>query len=189
MTAASKKTHVFGSLLFLFLFSVGFSLAGCGGKGGDSDPPSASGTFTPDSVNPGANTISLDGAVSGGDLYLTVKAGAVTDAIFGAAFDLVFNPDVLTYVECSAGDFFNGGEGITCAVAVRNDRLIVGVTAGQPGTGASGTGAVVTFHFRDKAAGSSSTAFENKALCSSASTASCDRQPLLPWYGGTYSSS
>ena len=182
------KRSLVGFLLFSLAAGLGFGLTGCGGKGGDSDPPAVSASFTPDQASPGTNTISLNGSVSGGELYLTVQANAVTGTIFGAAFDLAFNPAILTYIDHSTGGFFEQTGSATYAVAARSDRLIVGVAAGQPGAGASGAGGIVTLHFRAQAAGSSPITFENHALCSSASTTNCDRQPSLSWYGGTYSS-
>lgn len=188
MMPIERKVSIVRSLFFVLLFSVGFGLTGCGGGGGGSTP-SASAKFTPDQTNPGTNTMSLIGAVSGADFYLTVKANGVTGFIFGTAFDLTFDPDILTYVDYTAGDFFEQTGPVTYAVAARPDRLVVGVSKQQPGPAATGTGAVVTLHFKDKASGSSVTTFENQALCSTASTTVCDRKPALSWYGGTYSTS
>jgi hypothetical protein len=184
--AVSKMSFRFALLLLITVFGMGSGLLGCGGSGG-SNSTSVSGTFTLDSANPGTNTISLSGTTSGDDLDITVNAKAVSGSIFGAAFDLAFNPDVLTYVGYSVGNFFEQAGSVTYAVSAQTGRLIVGVAAGHPGNGASDTGAVVTFHFKAKATGTSVVAFENQALCSSASIASCDRQPSLSWYGGTYS--
>jgi hypothetical protein len=175
-------------LAWLVVVSIAVGLTACGGGGGGgSNSSSTSGTFTPDQANPGTDTISLSGAVSGADLYLTVRANSLSDSIYGAAFDLTFDPALLTYVAYTAGDFFEKSGAVTYAVATRSDRLIVGVSGQKPG--ASGAGAVVTFHFKAKASGSSATTFENQALCSTASTTVCDRQPSLSWYGGTYSTS
>ncbi|MBI3812650.1 MAG: hypothetical protein HY283_10700 [Nitrospirae bacterium] len=184
MTEPFKISRL-ASLLLVLIFGMGLGLAGCGGGGGGSKTPSASATFTPDSASPGANTIGLSGNVSGGNLDLIVNANGVTDSIFGAAFDLTFDPAVLTYVSYTAGDFFEKSGNVTYAVAARSDRLIAGVS-GQT-SGVTGTGTVVTLHFQAKAAGNSATVFQNQALCSSSSVTSCDRQPSLTWFGGTYS--
>lgn len=172
-------------LASLALVSIAIGLSACGGGGSNSH--SASGAFTPDQANPGTNTISLNGAVGGADLDLTVTANAVSASIFGAAFDLTYDPNVVTYVGYSNGVFLEQAGPATYAVAALNGRLIVGVSGQRPGTGASGTGSVVTLHFQATAAGSSAIVFENQALCSSASAASCDRWQPSAWYGGTYS--
>ncbi|HEY5594055.1 MAG TPA: cohesin domain-containing protein [Nitrospiria bacterium] len=185
----NPKRSLVGFLLFSLAAGLGFGLTGCGGKGGDSDPPAVSASFAPDQASPGPDTISMVGSVNGGDLYLAVQVNAVSDAIFGAAFDLAFDPAILTYVDHTIGNFFEQTGSATYAVAARSDRVIVGVAAEQSGAGATGTGSVVTLHFRARAAGSSPTTFENQALCSSSSTTSCDRTPSLSWYGGTYSTS
>jgi len=189
MIPVEKRMSIFQPLLFVLLFSVGFGLTGCGGGGGGSNTPTVSATFIPDPADPGTNTISLSGAVNGADLYLTVKANTVGGSIFGAAFDLAYDPIILDYLDYTAGVFFERNGPATYAVGVRPDRLVVGVSEQQPGTAATGTGTVVTFHFKAKAAGSSAMAIENQALCSAASTTDCDRKPSIPWYGGTYSSS
>jgi hypothetical protein len=102
----------------------------------------------------------------------------------GAAFDLTFDADVVTYLGYSPGDLFEKAGPVTYAVYRRNDRLIVGATVAGPGAG--GAGSVVTLHFRAAGTGSSAIRFENHSLCSSASTTTCDRQPSIPWYGGLY---
>jgi hypothetical protein len=178
-------TFRFISLLFVTIVGMGSGFVGCGGKGGGPN----SGTFTPATANPGAHTIILSGAVRGADLYLTVKANAVTDSIVGTAFDLIFDPNILTYVDHSPGVFFEQTGAATYAVAARGNRLVVGVSKQQPGVVPSGTGAFITLHFKIKAAGVSVMTFESQALCSAASATGCDRQPVLPWYGGTYSHS
>jgi len=182
--------------LLILLFSAPLTVVGCQGSGSDPDsmgqttPPPKNpmvGLFAPDRSGPGENTLILSGATSGEDLDLIVRANSVSAALAGAAFDLVFDPENVTYVGYSAGDFFERAGAVTYGVAPRSDRLIVGVAAGPLSTGAGGSGNVVTLHFRAKATGRSGIAFDNQALCSVALTTACDRQPSLSWYGGTYS--
>jgi len=185
MTLKQKITSRLAFAPLITIVGLGLGLAGCGGGGGGSNSSPGSGTFTPDTPSPAANTISLSGGVNGSDLDLSVVATGITDSVLGTAFDLTFDPSVLTYIGYTAGDFFEKSGSVTYAIAARSDRLIVGIS-GQK-SGAAGTGTVVTLHLMAKASGSGTTGFENQALCSSSSVTSCDRQPSLPWSGGAYS--
>lgn len=155
--------------LLLPLMLFGFS--GCSSDSSPTDPPPPDPTdpeitFTPASGNPGANTVSLQlNATSGNRLDLDIRLTSV-DNVSSMAFDLTFNPNVLSYVLFSEGTFFSQ-DGQPVSVLVDENpagRLIVGVARLGAVDGVSGTGVALTLTFNGASNGNSSFGFENQSL-------------------------
>jgi hypothetical protein len=145
----------------------------CGGGGGDS--PAGGGTtivavdFTPTDLNPGANTVSALGSSSSNIVTLSVMVTG-TPGVYGASFDLVYDPDVVEFAGWSKGNLLEtGGQQVTYQVnAQQSGRVIVGVarTTGV-GIDAGVSTALVQLRLRARAAGVSPIRFENADLLNS----------------------
>jgi len=92
----------------------------CGG-GGDSGPTGGGTTivaadFTPTELNPGANTVSALGSSSSNIVTLSVMVTG-TAGVYGASFDLVYDPDVVEFAGYSPGNLLeNGGQQVTAQI-------------------------------------------------------------------------
>src|SRR3989337_1437554 len=117
--------------------------------------------FTPDNPAPGAGSIylSYNGAQSQGDiLAVDVRVNSLPDSIpaIGAAFDLVYDPSVLTYDSSLPGNFFEstdipGNGSMVRLVALQHGMpgtLVIGVSQNNGDPGASGSGVILTLKFR-----------------------------------------
>lgn len=117
--------------------------------------------FSPELPAPGAGSIymSYNGVQSQGDiLAIDVRAGnlSVSTPAIGTAFDLDFDPSVLTYDSYLPGNFFEmsdiPGNGNTVRlVAIQQGapgKLVIGVSQNSRDPGASGSGVILTLKFR-----------------------------------------
>src|SRR3989344_2540836 len=106
-------------------------------------------------------------ATVGSPFTVTVSIADVTD-LFGVAFDLLFDPNVLEFVSASTSpaeiDFFGqGGEGTLLNTAVNPaGDLIVGYTRFALDVGASGSGDLLFLTFKPTASGTSTLAFRTR---------------------------
>lgn len=156
------------------LLALVFAL-GCGGGGDDSGIGGGSGgsnnltaNLIPEEPGPGSGSVSMQpGALSGN---LVVIECTVTDAndVFGAAFDVTFDPTTAEYVSWAAGDLLEQG-GQTVAYQVTNSapgRLVVGASRAGSASGstASGNRVVIELTFRVIAPGSSDVNWDNASL-------------------------
>ncbi|MEK6713617.1 MAG: putative Ig domain-containing protein [Nitrospirota bacterium] len=116
--------------------------------------------FTPENPVPGPNSIYLSYNPTqsiGATLALDVKVNSLSDTTpaFGAAFDLDFDPAVLTFAGFVKGDYFQDGDIIENGSVMHlvvlqpgtSNKLIVGVSQNAGDTGASGSGVVLTLKF------------------------------------------
>src|SRR3989344_2911254 len=141
------KSFVFLTILFvlgifLFVFPV----------------KAASVTVAPANVN----------VAPGSQFTVTVQVGSVTD-LFGAAFDLMFNPTVLSFASAQKGIFLEQGAETSLLTAVNPPGdLIVGYSRlavdGVP-TGVNGSGNLMTLTVNALVAGTSGLTFQNMSLC------------------------
>jgi hypothetical protein len=141
---------------------------------GSADPAPGPGSnnliagFTPQLSNPGPNTMSA--AEAGIAAELVTVAIQVTDTanVFGSAFDLVYDPNLATFMSWSAGSLLEqGGNSPLYQVnATASGRLVVGASRTGSGTGANASGTVTLIHltFRMDGAGSSSLDFQNTSV-------------------------
>jgi len=174
-------------LIVLLLPLILFGLSGCSTDSGPTEPPPPPPqdpeiTFTPANGNPGANTVSLQlNASTGNRLDLDVRLTSV-DNVSSMAFDLVFNPAVLSYVSFTEGTFFNA-DGETVSILVDENpagRLIVGVARLGDVGGVSGTGVALTLTFNGAGNGGSALGFESSSLLDP----DLDAVEGVQWFGG-----
>ena len=120
----------------------------CGGGGGDSSTGGGStivaADFTPTDLNPGANTVTVQGSASSNIVTLSAMVTG-TAGVYGASFDLVFDPGVAEFAGHSPGNLLEtGGQQVTYQVnAQQAGRVIVGV-ARTTGVGIAFTGGTLT---------------------------------------------
>lgn len=177
-------------VIALLLPLILFGLPGCSSDSSPTDPPPPPPqdpeiTFTPANGNPGSNTVSLQlNATTGNRLDLDIRLTSVNN-VSSMAFDLTFNPSVLSYVMFSEGTFFNqDGESISVLVEENPaGRLIVGVARLGDVGGVSGTGVALTLTFNGAGNGNSTLGFENSSLLDP------DLNALdgIQWFGGSAS--
>jgi hypothetical protein len=176
------------------IIGLAAALAACGGgsSGGAIDGPDGGSTnlsasFSPAEPNPGTDTVSMGQPAASGSL-VTIKV-LVTDTggIYGAAFDLTYDPSLVRFENWHAGSFLEqGGHSPAYQVdATRAGRLVVGV-ARQGSVGsvdASGSRTLIELTFRAREAGTSQIAFQNATLFDDQLTP----QGLsgIVWQGGT----
>jgi hypothetical protein len=151
-------------------------LFSCGGGGGDKSDVTGgggggstilAGTFTPTTPSPGANTVSMSGSGTSNIMTLAVNVSGTND-VFGASFDVVYDPTMIEFVNWTTGRLLEaGGHQVTYQVnAQQAGRVVVGVSRTTLGTGASAGVAtpLINLQFRLNEPGTSQVAFERAAL-------------------------
>ena len=101
------------------------------------------------------------------DFSLTVSISNVAN-LFGMAFDLDFDPVLVSFVGASEGDFLNSGCQTSLMTAENPaGKLIVGYTRlGSSCGGVSGSGVLMTLNFKAKdRTGINNFSFSNNLLC------------------------
>ncbi len=164
----------------------------CGGGGGGSTGgvvgPSGgplSATFIPDQPSPGNQTVAMAAGSASGDAFtVLVNVTGVSD-VYGAAFDVDFNPSYVDYVGYSAGSLLEQG-GVVVNYTVASPQagsVVVGAsrTGNVPGVDVTTSQTLVRLTFRVKTQGSFPLTFGNAALLDSGV------HPVagLIWYGGS----
>jgi hypothetical protein len=152
------------------------SVFGCGG-GGSSDSDSGSnfaGTFTPDVQNPSANTVyttGTPGSGSNGNLVTVHVFINNTSDIYGASFDMTFDPAMAQFVNWTHGQVLEfGNQSVTYQInASTPGRVVVGVARTNGGVGVTVPDAQPLIHLtlRVTDAGSSVVGFQNPSLLNS----------------------
>lgn len=127
--------------------------------------------FVPASIFAAEVGISSGGSVApGGTVTLTMIVTNVTD-LFSTAFDIQYDPAILSFTSAQKGAFLEQGGGTTTLLtSAQNGTLIVGYArqaVGGVSTGVNGSGNLVTLTFTALTAGTSNITFLNNALCSS----------------------
>jgi hypothetical protein len=151
-------------------------LLGCGGGGSGDGGPSNNyaGSFTPDTQSPGANTVYTTGTSGSGSNASLVTVNVIvndTADIYGASFDVTFDPSKAQFVNYSAGELLEfGGQSVSYQVnATTPGRLVVGVARTSGGLGVTVTDAriLIRLTLRVTDAGASAVRFGNPALLNS----------------------
>jgi len=147
-------------------------MVACGGGGGGDvvRGPSSNleASFTAAMTNPGANTVNM-GAGTAADDHVTVRVRVTdTSGVYGAAFDLIYNPIMVEYIDWSPGSFLEQG-GQTPNYTVQEQqpgRVVVGVsrTGNAGGATATGSPVLVDVVFRVIQAGNSNVTIQNGVL-------------------------
>ena len=131
----------------------------CGGGGGSSSvapasaaPPQAiTATFQP-SQTPSGPGVVVDGPSSPqqGSITLDFVASSISNPTYGAAFDLDFDPSLVSFDSFQNGSFFEPGGKVNYQVAKapgNPGKLIVGVSLLGSSNGASGNGRILSIRF------------------------------------------
>ncbi len=101
------------------------------------------------------------------EFSLVLTIDSVSD-LFGVAFDLDFDPSLVSYIDVDEGTFLSEGCQTSLMTAENPPgKLIVGLTRlGSSCGGVSGSGALMTFHFQSLSQeGISNFTFSNNSLC------------------------
>ena len=181
------------SLPFVIALMVVACACGGGGGGGgvvDPSPTPLTASFVAAQPSPGANTVSM--ASGGGtDDIVAVRVDVTgTSDVWGAAFDVQFNPVYIDYVGYTPGTLLEQG-GQTVSYTVRpptgsSGIVVVGVSrVGQaPAVDVTTTRTLVNLTFRVKSKGSYPLDFGPGASLLDASVASISGL-VEPWSGGS----
>ncbi|MEK7146757.1 MAG: cohesin domain-containing protein, partial [Patescibacteria group bacterium] len=100
---------------------------------------------------------------------VSINISAVSN-LFGAAFDLIFDPAILQFVSAQKGTFLEQdgvSTNLLTAVSPPGD-LIIGysrLASNGVATGISGSGVLMTLTFNALSAGASNLTFQNNSLC------------------------
>ena len=131
-------------------------------------------------VSPSTITVS-----PGSSVTVSVVVSNVS-ALFGAAFDVLFNPQILSFVSAQKGTFLEqGGTTNVLSTVSPAGNLIVGYSILGASAGVSGSGTLMTLTFNALAAGTSALNFQNNALCSTGSSSGCAMITPTTWNAGT----
>ncbi|MBI1766857.1 MAG: hypothetical protein HYR67_00605 [Bacteroidetes bacterium] len=163
-------------ILFLipFLWSFFLILSACGGGGGGGGagspvPTSITADFLPTSTNVSSNLIAITKkTVQGDTITLDVSGVSLSTLSAGAAFDLTFDPNLVSYIGYLPGNFYESNSTVTYQSGLQvgtNNRLVVGITQ-QAGPGTTGSGVLIQIKFKAIKIGSSNLTFANNNLLS-----------------------
>lgn len=182
------KDRSSGLFLMPFLWTCFLILSACGGGGGGGGggaPTSITADFLPTSTNVSSNLIAVTKkSVQGDTITLNIGVTALSALSSAAAFDLVFDSNLVSYVSYAAGNFYETNSTVSYQVAPQsgtNNVLVVGITQ-QNGPGVTGSGVVIQLTFKAIKIGSSNLTVTNNNLLSPIGP------PLVPgltWVAGT----
>jgi hypothetical protein len=176
----------------LVLLISAAALIGCGGgSGGDGeiidDSMTIAANFVAEEPTPPASTVTLQKSAASSNL-VTVRVDATgVSSVYGAAFELAFDPTLAEYVGYTKGTFFEqGGHIPTYTVSSpTGGQIVVGVTRNGNVAGVSTTAsrAIVNVTFRVKKAGTGSVSLPDAVLYD----AQVQPQPIpgVQWHTGT----
>ena len=167
-------------------------LAACGGGGGGGGTPPPppptpiTASFQP-AATPPAPSVVINGPSSSqqGTITLDLVASGVSSPAYGAAFDLDFNPNIVRFNSVQSGAFFETAGQVSYQAAVSPSnagKLVVGVTLLGSGSGATGTGRMLSVRFQIlNTVGTSDLTFGGNSLVSPAG----QTLPSLSWAAGS----
>ncbi len=172
--------------------ALSLALLAVGCSGGRSYSPLADDgmelRFVPALASPAPQNVSVAAAAAADDsMTLAVNVTEPGASVFGAAFDVVFDPTVIEFIGWDPGSVLEA-DGGTATYLVQSDpgRVEVGASLqGGQGAGVPGTRPLILLTFRLLEEGNSGLEFENASLLD-------DGPPLpqpisgLSWFGGTF---
>ena len=175
------------ALIIALVALVAVSTA-CSSGSGD-DPvvvPVFSAGFVPLEPNPGPDTVSAGEGGIGGNLVTVDINVTDTNGMYGAAFDLIYNPSGANYVGFTEGNLFEqGGHTPFYDVEPQNGRLVVVVTrqGSVPVVNASGTQTIIGLTFEVIQEGGSIVSLDASELLDDQTLP----QPIpnITWFGGS----
>lgn len=175
---------------------VALAWTGCGGGGsgdGDGDPTGGGSStvvasFLADKTTPAAGDVTLqEGSKSGNSVTVLVNVTGVND-IYGASFDVDFDPTKVEYVGFSGGNVLESGSHSPQYSVGGNPsagRLVVYASrvGSVAGVDVAGTGLLMRLTFRAKAEGSFPLSIQVPALLNDAASPT----PIagLTWHAGS----
>ena len=109
---------------------------------------------------------------------VSINISAVSN-LFGAAFDMIFNPAILQFISAQKGTFLEQDGVATNLLTVVSPPgdLIVGysrLAINGVATGVSGSGVLMTLTFNALSAGASNLTFQNNSLCDASNPSGCN---------------
>ena len=180
------RSRVLFLIPFLWSFFLILSACGGGGGGGGAGSPAPTGItadFLPTSTTVSSDRIAITKkTVQGDTIILNVGATSLSALSAGAAFDLVFDPNLVSYVSYAPGILYETNSSVSYQVALQsgtNNRLVVGISQ-QNGPGVNGSGMMIQLTFKAIKIGSSNLTIQNNNLLST----SASLIPGLTWVTG-----
>lgn len=188
-----RRSHGF------FLGLTVLCLACGGGGGGDGDPSvSVTGSggggstifplnFIGDQPNPGPDTVSASRSSGSGNTVLVAVDVTDTNNLFGAGFDVVFDPTVVRFTRSIPGNALDSGSGSPAPIVnePRAGLLVVSVSSDGGEVDVTGTRPLVLLEFQSLQAGASALTLRNGTL----ENASQQLLPGISWFGGAFDAS
>ena len=173
------KAMIFAGIIIL--------IHGCGGSGGDSGlttSPSKMITFRSSTLGDKTVNMVQNSSISNGDtLAIDVLVNNLSN-VYGAGFDVDFDPSKLIYAGYVAGSFLEkSGDTVNYIITTQtgnSGKLIAGISRLGSVGGVSGNGKIVTLKFKVVASGSTSLSFSNNVLMDAANLSI----PGLTWNSG-----
>ena len=107
----SNKTHRLLALLALSLLLL--SSSACGGSDDDVSPAASGAAFTPFANPPASGTISMQAGTGSGQAFQIRIAVTDISNLFGAAFRVTFNPNVIRFDSADSSSSVVRGAGIS----------------------------------------------------------------------------
>lgn len=122
------------------------------------------------------------------EINIQININNVTN-LFGAAFDLVFDSNVLSFVSAQKGGFLEqDGKATTLLTNVNSSNTLIvaysRLAINGSSTGISGSGNLLTLNFKAINQGVSNLVFQNNALCDINSATNCNKIDVN-WQGGS----
>jgi hypothetical protein len=195
----NRQKKLFRLNCVALIVAFGMLMPACGGGGssggGVTNPLTAS--FTPDNLNPGANTISMAGASAGANVSVSIQVTGIND-FFGAGFRVTYNPATVNFTGYDAtGSLLNayaGGKDINAQELDPSNRgtIIVVATiqdASQPaGLDVVGTQTLIKLNFQATTTTASNpidfAAPQDVQICAVQGQAGNEVSGALSWDGG-----
>jgi hypothetical protein len=186
-----RRIHMLVSLI-----AISCTALACGGSGGGGaadvlDPggqPQVSASFEADQPSPSGGTVSMSEGTRSSDM-VTVRIDVTgATSLFGASFDVVYNPTSVEYVGYSAGTALeHAGQGsVVYEISPRSNGLVVGATlvGTDEGVTFGGTRPLLHLTFRLLRPGAVPVGFEGEPALLDDQP---EPQPIqgLNWFGGT----
>jgi hypothetical protein len=142
--------------------------AACSSGDGTDGDGALGADFVPDANPPAPASVSLQHGSSESDVVTVDAVVTDTSGVFGVAFDLVFDPDAVTFLAAEEGTLLDldGADTLFFATATAG-RIVVGATRVQdaldsvPDVDATGSGLLASFRFRVDAEGASRVDFDD----------------------------
>ncbi len=180
-----REMRIVGTAVMVSLVALGIA---CGGGGGVVRGAARfDASFVADQGAQASGTVSMAEASVVGDV-VTLKVD-VTDAagIYGAAFDITYDPHSVSFREWAPGTLLEQGGNSPnyTVVALQNGTIVVGAsrTGNVPGVDAVGSRTLILITFEAKRAGTTSISFRSPSATDDAVPPGEIRG--LSWFGGS----